>query len=63
MIPGIYHGRFYRSWMFYLAPAQSAFANDGPRNVQVQVTKRWNKLPHIRNYMRDEEKGLPGGAP
>ena len=59
----LYDARFYRMWMFYLAAAWCAFANDGHMNVQIQMTKRRDALPPSRDYMRDVEKGLPGGAP
>ena len=59
----LYDGRFYRMWMFYLAAAHCAFANDGHMNVQVQMTKRRDTLPPSRDYMRERERTLPGGAP
>lgn len=59
----LYDGRFYRMWMFYLAAAHCAFANDGHMNVQIQLTKRRDTLPPSRDYMRDMERTLPGGAP
>jgi cyclopropane-fatty-acyl-phospholipid synthase len=62
-ITALYDARFYRMCMFYLAAAWCAFANDGHMNVQVQMTKRRDALPLSRDYMRDVEKGLPGGAP
>ena len=62
-ITALYDARFYRMWMFYLAAAWCAFANDGHMNVQMQMTKRRDALPLARDYMRDVEKGLPGGAP
>jgi cyclopropane-fatty-acyl-phospholipid synthase len=62
-ITAVYDARFYRMWMFYLASAWCAFTNDGHMNVQVQMTKRRAALPLSRDYMRDVEKGLPGGAP
>lgn len=62
-ITALYDARFYRMWMFYLAAAWCAFANDGHMNVQIQMTKRRDALPLARDYMRDVEKGLPGGAP
>ena len=62
-ITALYDARFYRMWMFYLAAAWCAFANDGHMNVQMQMTKRRDALPLSRDYMRDVEKGLPGGAP
>lgn len=62
-ITALYDARFYRMWMFYLAAAHCAFANDGHMNVQVQMTKRRDALPLSRDYMREAEKGLPGGAP
>jgi cyclopropane-fatty-acyl-phospholipid synthase len=61
-ITAIYDARFYRMWMFYLASAWCAFAHDGHMNVQVQMTKRRDTLPPSRDYMREIEKGLPGGA-
>jgi cyclopropane-fatty-acyl-phospholipid synthase len=62
-ITGLYDARFYRMWMFYLAAARAAFANDGHMNVQIQLTKRRDTLSPSRDYMRDVERGLPGGAP
>ena len=62
-IEALYDGRFFRMWMFYLAAAHCAFANDGHMNVQVQMTKRRNTLPPSRDYMRVAEQTLPGGAP
>ena len=62
-ITALYDARFYRMWIFYLAAAWCAFANDGHMNVQIQMTKRRDALPLARDYMRDVEKGLPGGAP
>jgi cyclopropane-fatty-acyl-phospholipid synthase len=59
----LYDGRFYRMWMFYLAAAHCAFANDGHMNVQIQLTKRRDTLPLSRDYMRETEQTLPGGAP
>jgi cyclopropane-fatty-acyl-phospholipid synthase len=31
--------------------------------VQIQLTKRRDTLPPSRDYMRDVERTLPGGAP
>jgi cyclopropane-fatty-acyl-phospholipid synthase len=62
-IEALYDSRFYRMWMFYLAAARCAFANDGHMNVQIQLTKRRDTLPLSRDYMRAVERGLPGGAP
>jgi cyclopropane-fatty-acyl-phospholipid synthase len=50
-------------WMFYLAAAHCAFANDGHMNVQIQLAKRRDVLPLSRDYMREVERTLPGGAP
>ncbi|MEN9933403.1 MAG: hypothetical protein RIS17_1976 [Pseudomonadota bacterium] len=61
-ITAIHDARFYRMWMFYLAAAWCAFANDGHMNVQVQLIKRRDTLPLTRDYMRDVERGLPGGV-
>ncbi len=62
-ITQLYDARFYRMWMFYLAAAHCAFANDGHMNVQIQLTKRRDTLPPSRDYMRAVEQTLPGGAP
>ena len=62
-ITRLYDARFYRMWMFYLAAAHCAFANDGHMNVQIQLTKRRDTLPPSRDYMREAERTLPGGAP
>ncbi len=62
-ITALYDARFFRMWMFYLASAWCAFANDGHMNVQIQLTKRRDTLPPSRDYMREVERTLPGGAP
>jgi cyclopropane-fatty-acyl-phospholipid synthase len=62
-ITQLYDARFYRMWIFYLAAAHCAFANDGHMNVQIQLTKRRGTLPPSRDYMRTVEQTLPGGAP
>lgn len=61
-ITRIYDARFFRMWMFYLASAHSAFANDGHMNVQIQITKRRDTLPPSRDYMRERELTLPGAV-
>lgn len=61
-ITRIYDARFFRMWMFYLAAAHSAFANDGHMNVQIQMTKRRDALPLTRDYMAAVERQLPGGV-
>jgi len=61
-IAAIHDERFLRMWLFYLAAAWCAFANDGHMNVQIQLTKRRDTLPLTRGYMAGVEKGLPGGV-
>jgi cyclopropane-fatty-acyl-phospholipid synthase len=60
-IAAIHDERFARMWLFYLAAAWCAFANDGHMNVQIQLTKRRDTLPLTRGYMAAVARGLPGG--
>jgi cyclopropane-fatty-acyl-phospholipid synthase len=45
-------------WQFYLAGAVSAFRNDGHEVFQLQLTRRRDALPIVRDYMGAAEAAL-----
>jgi cyclopropane-fatty-acyl-phospholipid synthase len=47
----LYDERFCRMWEFYLAGAEMAFRHQGQMVFQVQLTKRVETLPIVRDYM------------
>jgi cyclopropane-fatty-acyl-phospholipid synthase len=52
----MYDERFCRMWEFYLASAELMFA-DGPQQVfQMQITKRIDTAPVVRDYMVDGQR-------
>lgn len=57
-IEALYDTRFWRMWMFYLAAAANAFRHDGHMNVQIQMTRRRDALPIVRDYMALAEAKL-----
>lgn len=50
-IAQIYDERFCRMWEFYLALSEIAFRYFGYMNFQIQLTKRVDALPIVRDYM------------
>ena len=54
----LYDERFLRMWQFYLAGAVSAFRNDGHVVFQLQLTRRRDALPIVRDYMGAAEAAL-----
>ncbi len=53
----MYDERFCRMWEFYLASAEMMFA-DGPQQVfQMQITKRIDAAPIVRDYMVERAAG------
>ncbi|MBI0476983.1 class I SAM-dependent methyltransferase [Sphingomonas sp. MA1305] len=54
----LYDERFLRMWQFYLAGAVSAFRNDGHEVFQLQLTRRRDALPIVRDYMGAAEAAL-----
>jgi cyclopropane-fatty-acyl-phospholipid synthase len=57
-IEALYDARFFRMWCFYLAAARAAFVSDGHMNVQIQLAKRRDALPLVRDYMAEAERRL-----
>jgi cyclopropane-fatty-acyl-phospholipid synthase len=53
---------FCRMWEFYLAGSEAAFRMQGLMVFQVQLTKRLDVLPIIRDYMLDTERRLARGS-
>ena len=57
-IEAIYDARFWRMWRFYLAGAIAAFRHDGHLVYQLQLTKKRDAAPLVRDYMVNREPGL-----
>ncbi|MHB8285718.1 MAG: class I SAM-dependent methyltransferase [Caulobacteraceae bacterium] len=53
-IASLYDQRFCRMWEFYLALSEIAFRWFGFMNFQIQVAKRVDALPIVRDYMRGD---------
>jgi cyclopropane-fatty-acyl-phospholipid synthase len=54
----LYDERFCRMWEFYLAGAEMAFRHDGQVVFQIQLAKRQDAVPLIRDYMVDNERTM-----
>jgi cyclopropane-fatty-acyl-phospholipid synthase len=52
----LYDERFCRMWEFYLAGAEMGFRNQGLIVFQLQVAKRVDALPLVRDYMMPESE-------
>jgi cyclopropane-fatty-acyl-phospholipid synthase len=52
----LYDERFCRMWEFYLAGAEMGFRNQGLIVFQMQVAKRVDTLPLVRDYMTPERE-------
>ena len=57
-IEALYDRRFFRMWQFYLGGAISAFRHDALVNFQLQLTRRRDAVPLVRDYMMTEEMRL-----
>jgi len=55
----LYDERFCRMWEFYLAGAEMAFRNQGLMVFQLQLAKRVDALPLVRDYMMPVTSGIP----
>jgi cyclopropane-fatty-acyl-phospholipid synthase len=55
-IIALYDERFFRMWQFYLAGAIVAFRHDAHLNFQIQLSRRRETLPLVRDYMVEAEK-------
>ena len=51
-----YGERFCRMWEFYLAGSESAFRFGGLFVFQIQLAKRADALPIVRDYMLEAER-------
>ncbi len=58
----LYDERFCRMWEFYLAGSEVAFRHLGLVVFQVQLTKRPDAVPLIRDYMVDDERRITAAA-
>ncbi len=56
----IYDERFCRMWEFYLAGSEAAFRHQGHMVFQMQLARRQETVPLIRDYMTDWEHTQPG---
>ncbi len=62
-IRALYDERFCRMWEFYLAGAEIAFRIDGHMNFQMQLAKKVDAVPLVRDYMVDWERRHRPPAP
>jgi len=58
-IARLYDERFCRMWEFYLACCEYAFRHGDNMNFQLQLTRRVDAAPVVRDYMLDEERSGP----
>jgi cyclopropane-fatty-acyl-phospholipid synthase len=54
----LYDERFCRMWEYYLAGAETGFRHDGLVVFQIQLARRVDALPVIRDYMCDSERTM-----
>ena len=54
----LYDERFCRMWEFYLAGSETSFRVDGHMVVQLQLAKRQESVPLIRDYIAEREAEL-----
>lgn len=59
----LYDERFARMWEFYLAASEAAFRWGGLFVFQIQLTRRVETLPILRDYMIDDERAMRAIAP
>jgi cyclopropane-fatty-acyl-phospholipid synthase len=62
-IRALYDERFCRMWEFYLAGSEIAFRVDGHMNFQLQLAKKVDTVPLVRDYMIDWERRHRPAAP
>ena len=55
---GIYDERFCRMWEFYLAACEMSFRYLGQVVFQIQLAKRADSVPVVRDYMIETERAL-----
>ncbi len=56
----LYDERFCRMWEFYLAGAEMAFRHQGQMVFQMQMAKRVDTVPLMRDYIARDEQALQG---
>jgi cyclopropane-fatty-acyl-phospholipid synthase len=60
-IVALYDERFFRMWQFYLAGAINAFRNDAHVVFQLQLTRKRDASPIVRDYIADAEIAMNKG--
>lgn len=55
----LYDERFCRMWEFYLAGSEMAFRNQGQMVFQLQLARRVDGLPIVRDYMVPQQAPVP----
>lgn len=60
-VASLYDERFCRMWEFYLAGCEAAFRKSGLVVFQVQLSKRIDAVPLVRDYIAKWEAGRDGG--
>jgi cyclopropane-fatty-acyl-phospholipid synthase len=55
-VADVYDERFCRMWEFYLAGCEAGFRHGGLVNFQIQLSKRVDTVPLIRDYVFDWER-------
>jgi cyclopropane-fatty-acyl-phospholipid synthase len=58
-IASLYDERFCRMFEFYLAGCELAFRHAGHMNWQLQLARRQDALPSVRDYMWETERTPP----
>lgn len=54
----LYDERFFRMWQFYLAGAIAAFRHDGHVVFQLQLSRKRDAVPLVRDYLAETEEML-----
>ncbi len=57
-VKAMYDERFCRMWEFYLAGSETGFRVDGLMVFHIQIAKRQDVVPRVRNYIADREAQL-----
>jgi len=59
-IAELFDDRFCRMWDFYLAASEATFRWAGHVNFQIQLARRLDTVPLVRDYMFDGERAIAG---
>ena len=57
-VQALYDERFCRMWEFYLAGAETSFRHRNCVVFQIQLAKRRDAVPLVRDYMAEAERAL-----